>query len=131
MFFIALRIVVFASATLLCMGVSMAKSNLYDMRDSAQDKELRRHLTYLERPVYPTSAQIHRKTGTGLFWMKFDKTGRVTAVKIIESTKQPDLDNAAVYAFYHWRSRPGEVDQVIVPITFTFDGWRSDIGGHH
>ena len=107
-------------------SASAAKST-YDARDPAQDRDLRRHMINMERPIYPKSARMMRKVGDGVFWMKFDKTGRVKAVKIMESTKHSDLDNAAVYACYRWRCRPGEVDQAIVPIVFHFGGLGSRV----
>ena len=109
--------------------MSQAKA-IYDARDPVQDKELRRHMINMDRPVYPNSARIMRKFGHGVFWMKFDKTGRVKAVKIIKSTKHSDLDNASVYALYRWRCRPGEVDQAVVPVVFTIAGSQSVMSRH-
>ncbi len=54
-----------------------------------------------------------------MFWMHFNKTGHVDAVKIVESTKHQELDDVTVNTFYHWRCRAGAVDQVIVSVTFT------------
>jgi TonB family protein len=130
MFHTALRIVVILSLTIACADAVQPKAAMFDTRDSTQYKELNRHVIYMERPVYPISARIRRKTGSGLFWMHFDKSGRVTAVKILESTKQPELDNAAVYAFYRWRCRPGQVYEAIIPVTFTMQGPHSGVGGH-
>lgn len=130
MFYNSLKVPFIVWLMLSCVDASQPKPTLYDTRNSAQEREMKRHMTNMERPVYPVSALIHRRTGSGLFWMRFDKTGRVTAVKIVESTEQPELDNAAVCAFYHWRCRPGEVDQVVVPVTFTLHGPHSSVGGH-
>lgn len=130
MFYTTLRVVAFVLLTVACAGAGRLKARMFDGRDSAQYKELKRLMTNMERPIYPTIGPITRRTGSGLFWMHFDKTGRVTAVKIIKSTEKPELDNAAVYAFYRWRCRPGEVDEVIVPVAFTRRGSHSGVGGH-
>jgi TonB family protein len=123
---ILIRLALFVVAISAALPTSEAKS-LFDARDPAQDKELRRHMINMEGAIYPSSARRMRKVGHGAFWMKFDKTGRVKAVKIIQSTKHSDLDNAAVYACYRWRCRPGEVDQAIVPIVFHFGGASSRV----
>ena len=68
-----------------------------------------------------------RKFGNGVFVDEIRQDGRVKTVKIMESTKHSDLDNAAVYACYRWRCRPGEVDQVIVPFVFHFGGSGSTV----
>jgi TonB family protein len=121
-----IRLALIALVSFAVVSASAAKST-FDAREPAQDKELRRHMINMEGAIYPDSARRMRKMGHGVFWMKFDKTGRVKAVKIIESTKHSDLDNAAVYACYRWRCRPGEVDQAIVPIVFQFGGSGSRV----
>jgi TonB family protein len=120
--------IIFVLLVLFCVvPASQAKGMIYDARDPAQNRELRRHMVNMEGPIYPKSARMMRKVGDGVFWMKFDKTGRVKAVKIMKSTTHPDLDNSAVYACYRWRCRPGEVDQAIVPLVFHFGGSGSRV----
>lgn len=121
-----LRLVCIIALVFVVVSASWAKA-IFDARDPTQEKELRRHMINMESPIYPNSARMMRKFGHGVFWMKFDKNGRVKTVKIVESTKQSDLDNAAVYACYRWRCRPGEVDQVIVPFVFHFGGSGSTV----
>jgi len=116
------RIVFVFLAFFAVVPVSQGKGTIYDARDPKQEKELRNHMVRMDRPVYPNSARMMRKFGNGVFWMKFDRNGRVKAVKIIQSTNHADLDNAAVYSCYRWQARPGEVDQAIVPIVFNFGG---------
>ncbi len=70
-------------------------------------------------PEYPFIARAGRAEGSGLYWLRFNKIGRVTAVKIAKSTGHAVLDQAAVNAFYQWRSQPGKVDQLLIPVTFT------------
>jgi TonB family protein len=123
------RIVAVVLALFAVVPVCPAKAlrTVYDARDPAQEKELRSHMLRMDRPVYPNSARMMRKVGNGVFWMKFDHNGRVKAVKIVQSTKHSDLDNAAVHSCYRWQARPGEVDQAIVPIVFHFGGSGSTI----
>lgn len=119
----------------LCLSLSCAHAgqparHLYDSRDAVQDRELKKHLVYRERPVAPVSTRIHRKDVSGLYWLQFDKTGRVVAVKIVQSTTDKDFDNSVVYSLYRWRCRPGEVDQVIVPISFVANPYDAGIRDH-
>lgn len=116
------RIVFVLLAFVAVVPASQPKAMIYDARDPKQEKELRNHMVRMDQPVYPNSARMMRKFGDGVFWMKFDRNGRVKAVKIIQSTNHADLDNAAVYSCYRWQARPGEVDQAIVPIVFNFGG---------
>ena len=130
MFPTVLRIVVIICLTIACVEAAQPKAAMPGARKSTQYEELKRHIIHMERPVYPIAARIGGRTGSGLFWMHFDKSGRVTAVKIVESTRQPELDNAVVYAFYRWRSRPGKVYEAIIPVTFTMQGPHSGVGRH-
>jgi len=123
---VVLRLVCVVALVFVVVPASWAKA-IYDARDPAQEEELKRHMISMEQPIYPNSARMMRKFGNGVFWMKFDNNGRVKTVKIIQSTKHSDLDNAAVHACYRWRCRPGEVDQAIVPFAFHFGGSGSTV----
>ena len=122
-------------AASLCIAVAtaaptaQAAPRIFDARVSAQDREYKRHMIDVPRPEYPVSGRIHRRTGSGVFRIVFNKSGRVAAVSAIKSTGHKDLNQAAAYAFYRWRCRPGTVDQIIVPVTFTFDRKLSSVGG--
>jgi TonB family protein len=107
----------------------LAKEPLFDSRYLKQEQEeAKKHLVSMPTPNYPISARRLHKEGSGLFWMHFSKAGRVDAVKIAQSTGHPELDAAAVTAFYQWRCRPGELDHVIFPVTFTMP--QRSVGGH-
>ena len=61
--------------------------------------------------------------GTGLVSMDVDyESGRVTAVRMLESTGDSRLDSKALEAFRQWRFKPRTVRHVRTPITFTH--WR-------
>ena len=82
-------------------------------------------------PPYPAAYRARRLEGTGSYWLHFNaKTGRVDAVKIVQSTGHAELDNAAVTTFYQWRCRPGQLDHVIIPATFTLDHPHRGVGVH-
>lgn len=75
------------------------------------------------RPEYPYEARRSRMTGFGVAELRVERaSGRVLAATMVQSTGNPILDNATVGAFRRWRFRPGTVEKVRVPITFTLTG---------
>jgi protein TonB len=75
------------------------------------------------RPEYPYEARRARITGNGIAVIVVDPAnGVVTDVTMAQSTGSPVLDNAAISGFRRWRFKPGNVNQVRVPISFTMTG---------
>jgi TonB family protein len=94
-------------------------------------EDVKKALIEFPTPPYPTAYRARRLEGTGSYWLHFNaKTGRVDAVKIVQSTGHTELDNAAVSTFYRWRCRPGELDHAIIPATFTLDHPHRGVGVH-
>ncbi len=109
-----------------CLAVIFAESAhpatmVFDLRKPAQQSDVRRYMIQSPRPPYPMSARRHRRTGSGVYRVIFNRRGRVVAVTALQSTGHEDLDQAAAYGFYRWRCKPGTIDQIIVPVTFTDD----------
>ena len=78
----------------------------------------RAHATFAPAPVVPFSTRMHGVRGHGRFQLWIDPgTGRVREVKILESTSDVRLDDAALKAFRQWRFVPHTVSSVTVPIT--------------
>jgi TonB family protein len=78
---------------------------------------------YAPRPDYPIEARERHLTGSGIALLKVDqKTGYVTAGRMLKSTGYVILDNAALSAFKRWRFKPGKVRQVRIPIHYTIHG---------
>jgi TonB family protein len=71
-------------------------------------------------PVYPQEARRANPPigGSGRFRIVFDSKGQAREVQVIRSTGQSILDQAAVDAFYQWKSEPGHEWSLVVPITF-------------
>ena len=79
--------------------------------------------TYAPRPVYPYQARRLRITGSGTALLTVDPgTGNVTDVLMLQSCGSAILDMATLDAFRRWRFKPGTVDRVQVPITYTLMG---------
>jgi len=74
---------------------------------------------YAPRPAYPLEARNRHLTGSGIVLLQVDqKTGYVTAGRVLKSTGHDILDNAALSAFTRWRFRPGTVRQVRMPFDY-------------
>jgi TonB family protein len=78
---------------------------------------------YAARPLYPAEARSKRLTGAGIVFVDVDqKTGQVTSARMLQSTGYQILDEAALSAFRKWRFKPGTVEKVRIPISFTIRG---------
>ena len=93
--------------------------------------DIKKALIDYPTPPYPSAYRARRLEGAGLYWLHFNaKTGRVDAVKIVQSTGHAELDNVAVSTFYRWRCRPGELDHAIIPASFTLEHSHRSVGVH-
>jgi TonB family protein len=80
-------------------------------------------VTYAPRPVYPYEARRQRITGSGIALLTVAPVdGNVIDVRMAQSCGSPVLDNATLDAFRRWRFKPGTVEWVQVPITYTLTG---------
>ena len=80
-------------------------------------------VTYAPRPVYPYEARRQRITGSGIALLTVDSVdGNVVDVRMVQSCGSSILDNATLDAFQRWRFKPGSVERVQVPITYTLTG---------
>ena len=78
---------------------------------------------YAPRPVYPYEARRQRITGSGLALLTVASAdGNVVDVRMAQSCGSVILDNATLDAFRRWHFKPGTVERVQVPITYTLTG---------
>ena len=78
---------------------------------------------YAPRPVYPYEARRQRITGSGLALLTVASAdGKVVDVRMAQSCGSVILDNATLDAFRRWHFKPGTVERVQVPITYTLTG---------
>jgi TonB family protein len=77
-------------------------------------------LIYSPSPGYPKTAGRWSRPvkGSGRFRVTFSRSGEVKNVAVIESTRNAELDNAAVDALRRWKAQPGQEWTANVPITF-------------
>lgn len=94
-------------------------------------EDVKRGLIESPTPPYPPAYRALRLEGTGSFWLHFNtKSGRVDAVKVVQSTGHAELDKVAVSTFYRWRCRPGWLESVTIPAAFTLDHPHRGVGVH-
>ena len=75
------------------------------------------------RPEYPYEARSRRIMGSGVVVLEVDATtGMVLDAHLEQSIGNPILDRSAVSTFRRWRFKPGSVNKVRIPITFTISG---------
>ncbi len=80
-------------------------------------------VTYAPRPVYPYEARRQRITGSGLALLTVASAdGNVVDVRMAQSCGSGILDNGTLDAFRRWHFKPGTVERVQVPITYTLTG---------
>jgi TonB family protein len=77
-------------------------------------------LIYTPAPGYPKTASHSSRPlkGSGRFRITFSRNGEVKDVGILESTRDPALDNAALDALRRWKARPGQEWTANVPVSF-------------
>jgi TonB family protein len=76
----------------------------------------------MPEPYYPPELRRRHVTGSGIFRMYIDESGRVTAVKVRKGTGHAELDTQAIRGLTRWRAKPGPHREIDMPITFTMKG---------
>jgi TonB family protein len=76
------------------------------------------------RPQYPYEARARGIQGSGVFLLSINpKTGLATRVRRLHSTGSQILDNAFTSACWFWGFKPGTPKELLVPVTFTMNGF--------
>jgi TonB family protein len=74
---------------------------------------------YTPKPVYRPEWAKQGLAGKGVVLVTIDQqTGRVSGVRMLQSTGNKQLDGAALEAYSQWRFQPGTGSQVKIPIEF-------------
>ena len=74
---------------------------------------------YTPQPVYRPEWAKQGLAGKGVVLVTIDQqTGKVSGVRMLQSTGNKQLDGAALEAYSQWRFQPGTGSQVKIPIEF-------------
>ena len=86
------------------------------------DEALRKHLLLkAPRPEYPYEARARRKTGSGVYELKFYyETGHLREIHVVKGIEDLSLDVYAMATLKVWRAKPRSIHALLVPVTFTF-----------
>jgi TonB family protein len=66
-----------------------------------------------------------RITGSGILRLSLNERGKVTAVKIVKSTGNKELDDEGVRTMSRWRAKPGPPREINVPLNFSLGDGKS------
>jgi len=91
---------------------------------SLSDEEMLRYATSSPPVPFPVEAQKSNLTGSGLYELRIDKTGKVTEVVAVKSSGQKVLDQTALATFKKWRFKPGSFTRVRVPVSWSVNRVR-------
>jgi TonB family protein len=93
-------------------------------RSSLSDEELVRYALASPSAGYPEAAQAQKISGSGIYELQINKSGKTTAVAIAKSSGSPILDQAARSAFIKWRFKPGVFSRIRVPVSWSVNRVR-------
>ena len=91
---------------------------------AVSDEELVGHTTAAPGAAYPEEAQKTKTTGSGIYELRIDKAGKISAVAIVKSSGSAVLDKAATTAFKKWRFKPGVFQLVRIPVSWSVNRVR-------
>jgi protein TonB len=83
------------------------------------DEELIGNTTAAPGAPYPEEARKTKTTGSGVYELRIDKAGKISAVAIVKSSGSAVLDKAATTAFKKWRFKPGVFQSVRIPVSWS------------
>jgi TonB family protein len=87
--------------------------------EAAVLRRLRAHLVWAVAPVTPIDTRMHGIGAAGRFQLTIDpNTGRVTDIKIVQTTRDRRLDEAGIKALRQWRFAPHTERAITVPLSF-------------
>jgi len=86
---------------------------------AVSDEELVGHTTAAPGAAYPEEAQKTKTTGSGVYELRIDKAGKISAVVIVKSSGSAVLDKAATTAFKKWQFKPGVFQSVRIPVSWS------------
>ena len=93
-------------------------------RSAVSDEELIGNTTAAPAAPYPEEAQKAKTTGSGVYELRIDRAGKISAVVVVKSSGSAVLDNAATTAFKKWRFKLGVFQSVRIPVSWSVNRVR-------
>jgi TonB family protein len=123
------RVILFAACVFLAapfsFGATEATAVWNDGHKSGiSDEQLIGNTTAAPAAPYPEEAQKTKTTGSGVYELRIDKAGGVSAVAIAKSSGSAVLDKAATTAFKKWKFKPGVFQSVRIPVSWSVNRAR-------
>src|SRR5438045_41976 len=91
---------------------------------AVSDEELIGNTTAAPGAAYPEEAQKTKTTGSGIYELRIDKAGKISAVAIVKSSGSAVLDKAATTAFKKGRFNAGVFRSVRIPVGWSVNRLR-------
>jgi TonB family protein len=91
---------------------------------AVSDEELIGNTTSAPSVAYPEEAQKAKTAGSGVYELRIDKAGKISAVAVMKSSGSAMLDKAATTAFKKWRFKPGVFRSVRIPVSWSVNRVR-------
>lgn len=91
---------------------------------SLSDEELVRYALTSPGAGYPEAAQAQKISGSGVYELQINKSGKTTAVAIVKSSGSSILDHAAKSAFLKWRFKTGVFSRIRIPVSWSVNRVR-------
>jgi TonB family protein len=111
-----------SSVALVCMFAVVSGSSLQAQISPPPVRQQPPKAIYTPQPVYRPEWAKQSLAGKGVVLVTIDeKTGKVSGVRMLQSTGNKQLDGAALEAYSQWRFQPGTGSQVKIP--FEFASW--------
>lgn len=84
------------------------------------EEALQKHLLLVAvRPDYTYEARSRKRTGSGLFELKFDyESGRLREVHVVKSFGDRLLDGPTIATLKVWQAKPRSIHTLLVPVRF-------------
>jgi TonB family protein len=113
------RAALLSSAICVCICATQARASNVFYRISPAGSPLKiEAVLYAPAPEYPSQAINEHAEGSGVVEVTVQPDGIVASTKMVRSTGNRILDEAALSGFRRWRFRPHSVTPVRIPIQY-------------
>jgi TonB family protein len=99
--------------------LAMATLTFPALAKDSTEAERKAIFLHMPPPDYPVAASRNKTFGKGDYRMFIDEKGRITEVKVLQSTGSAELDHAVTARLKQWLAKPGARREIDVPVDFS------------